>query len=236
MSDDSRPRRSAVVLAGGFSTRFGEADKAVADLAGTPMIRRTADRVASVVDDLVINCRSAQVDSIRAVLDDDVTFAIDPTPDLGPLGGIRTGLEATDAPVSTVVACDMPFVEPALLEYLCSILETEGLSPTASGDDADIRPDGDSGPDADTRPDAAVPQVEEGWYQTTQAVYRTDAMAEACREALEANEGKILAALDRLEWVVVEEETIRKHATLETFRSIDTQKELEAAEAAFERE
>ena len=224
MSDDTRPRRSAVVLAGGFSTRFGEADKAVADLAGTPMIRRTADRVASVVDDLVINCRSEQVDSIRAVLDDDVTFAIDPTPDLGPLGGIRTGLEATDAPVSAVVACDMPFVEPALLEYLCSVLETGGPSPTASGDDVD------------SRLDAAVPQVEEGWYQTTQAAYRTDAMAEACREALEANEGKILAALDRLEWVVVGEPTIREYATLETFRSIDTQEELETAEAAFEDE
>ena len=224
MSDDSRPRRSAVVLAGGFSTRFGNTDKAVADLAGTPMIRRVADRVTPVVDDLVINCRSDQRDAIRAVLDEDVTFAIDPTPDLGPLGGIRTGLEAADAPLAAVVACDMPFVEPALLEYLCSVLEAEETSATASRDDAG------------TRPDATVPRLDSGWYQTTQAVYRSDAMAEACREALEANEGKILAALDRLEWVVVEEETIREHATLETFRSIDTQEELEAAEAAFEDE
>ena len=224
MSDDSRPWRSAVVLAGGFSTRFGDADKAVAHLAGTPMIRRVADRVAPVVDDLVINCRSDQHDAIRSVLEPDVTFAIDPTPDQGPLGGIRTGLEAADAPLAAVVACDMPFVDPALLEYLFSVLETEETSVTASRNDADARPD------------AAVPRLEDGWYQTTQAVYRTNAMAEACREALEANEGKILAALDRLEWIVVEEATIREHATLETFRSIDTQEELEAAEATFEGE
>ena len=49
--------RSGVVVAGGRSTRFGAPDKAVADLGGTPMIRRVADRIAPAVEELVVNCR-----------------------------------------------------------------------------------------------------------------------------------------------------------------------------------
>ena len=47
--------RASLVLAGGRSTRFGDSDKAVAELAGTPMIRRVVDRVAGVVSEVVIN-------------------------------------------------------------------------------------------------------------------------------------------------------------------------------------
>ena len=58
--------RYAAVVAGGRSTRFGDRDKAVADLAGTPMIRRVADRLADVTDRLVVNCRADQ----RAAIED----------------------------------------------------------------------------------------------------------------------------------------------------------------------
>ena len=66
-----QPRmRAVLVIAGGRSTRFGDRDKAVAELDGTPMIRRVVDRVADVVDEVVINCRADQVDPISAALDD----------------------------------------------------------------------------------------------------------------------------------------------------------------------
>lgn len=196
---------SGVILAGGRSTRFGDRDKTLADLAGTPMIRRVADRLSQVTDTLVINCRDDQVDGIAAALESlptDVSFARDPTPDQGPLGGIRTGLQAVDSPVAAVVACDMPFVEPPLLEYLFEL---------APGHDA------------------VIPRLADGWLQTTQAVYRTKPMITAAEHALASSDARIVAALDDLEVRQVEEAELTAYASRQTFRNINTQEELAAA-------
>ena len=72
---------SAVIVAGGRSTRFGDDDKAVAPLSGTPMIRRVADRLEPVVDELVVNCRDDQRDAIEEALAGyplATNFALDP--------------------------------------------------------------------------------------------------------------------------------------------------------------
>ncbi|MDX1746000.1 MAG: NTP transferase domain-containing protein, partial [Halobacteriales archaeon] len=45
---------AGVVLAGGGSTRFGEADKLLAELDGTPLVRRVVDRLAARTDRLVV--------------------------------------------------------------------------------------------------------------------------------------------------------------------------------------
>ncbi|NKE37435.1 molybdenum cofactor guanylyltransferase [Natronococcus sp. JC468] len=195
---------SGVVLAGGYSTRFGEDDKAVAELAGTPMIRRVADRLATVCDELVINCRADQRGAIEAAMADfpePLTFAIDPEPDRGPLAGIAVGLEAASREYAAVVACDMPFVDPALLERLADRAEGH--------DGALVRPD-------------------DGWYQTTQAVYRADPMARACADVLEREDGRILAAIEELDAVVVGEDEL-EGVSEATFESIDTKAALREA-------
>jgi molybdopterin-guanine dinucleotide biosynthesis protein A len=196
--------RSGVIVAGGRSTRFGDADKAVAELGGTPMIRRVADRIAPAVEDVVVNCRDDQRAAIEAALDGydhPVSFALDPEPDLGPMAGMATGLDAVDAAYALVVACDMPFVDPGFVEFLFE------------------RADGH---------DAAVPRPDE-WFQTTQAVYRADAMADACERALDAGDRRIVAALDHLDYAVVDRETVESHTTMETFENLNTRAEFEAA-------
>ena len=42
-------------------------------------------------------------------------------PGKGPLGGIYTGLVASDSPYNLVVACDMPFLNQALLGYMIGV-------------------------------------------------------------------------------------------------------------------
>ncbi|RLM54097.1 molybdenum cofactor guanylyltransferase [Halobellus sp. Atlit-31R] len=195
---------AALVLAGGRSTRFGDRDKAVAELAGTPMIRRVVDRITPVVDEIVINCRAAQVDPIADALADseyDPTFAVDRDPDEGPMAGIARGLEAVSATYAFVVACDMPFVDP---DFAAHLLER------AAGHDA------------------AVPRPDE-WYQTTQAVYRTEPMAAACRRALANDDHRIVAPLSELDEVVVGSAEIERVASLETFENVNTREELAAA-------
>ncbi|ELZ26679.1 molybdopterin-guanine dinucleotide biosynthesis protein A [Halogeometricum pallidum JCM 14848] len=207
MTDGSR---EGVVLCGGYSTRFGDGDKALADLAGTPLVRRVADRLATVCDRLVLNCRDEQAEALRAAVDGcgvPVSVATDPVPDRGPAAGIAAGLAAVDATHAAVVACDMPFVDPAFVAYLFS------------------RADGR---------DAAVPRPDE-WYQTTQAVYRADAMVSACERTLNQGESRVVDALDQLDdWVTVTEEEVRAHATPETFENLNTRAELRAAARRFE--
>ncbi|WP_435067557.1 molybdenum cofactor guanylyltransferase [Haloplanus sp. C73] len=196
--------RTAVVLAGGRSTRFGEGDKAVADLAGTPMIRRVIDRVAPVVDSVVVNCRSAQVPAIREAVDGaavPVTFAEDEYPDEGPMAGMATGLRAVESEYAFVVACDMPLVDPDFVDYLFE---------RAAGHDA------------------AVPRPEQ-WFETTHAVYRAAAMAEACEAALEAGEERIVAPLFDLDFVVVDAEDVREHGHPRTFENCNTRADFEDA-------
>lgn len=203
MSDESL--RGGIVLAGGFSVRFGSADKAVADLADEAMITRVARRVDEVVDELVINCREEQAASIRDALDPTALayrFAFDSVPDRGPLAGIEAGIVVTDAPYVAVLSCDTPFVEPALLEYLFE---------RAAGRDG------------------AVP-ILDGEVQPTQAVYRAEAMANACRESLAADQHSIRAALEHIDWVAVNERDVRERASLESFESVETTADLERAE------
>jgi molybdopterin-guanine dinucleotide biosynthesis protein A len=196
--------RAALVLAGGRSTRFGDRDKAVAELAGTPMIRRVVDRIAGIVDEVVINCRTDQVAAITDAFDGSEftpEFAIDRDPDEGPMAGIARGLEAVASAYTFVVACDMPFVDPEFAAFLFERADSH---------------------------DAAVPRPDE-WYQTTQAVYRTDPMAAACRRALDRGAHRIVVPIEDLDEVVVGADEIERVTTHETFENVNTLDEFSAA-------
>jgi molybdopterin-guanine dinucleotide biosynthesis protein A len=197
--------RSGLIVAGGHSTRFGDTDKVVASVAGTPMIRRVADRLAPVVDTLVINCREEQVASIREALigySPRVRFACDETPDQGPMAGMATGLRHVEHEYAFVVAADMPLIDPEIVGYLFE---------RAVG----------------SNHDAAIPQLDDQWFQTTHAVYRANAMATACEAALAAGQRKTTAPLSDIDYVVVDESEVRTHGTLDTFENINTPEDRE---------
>lgn len=215
---------SAVIIAGGRSTRFGDDDKAVAPLAGTPMIRRVADRLEPVVDELVVNCRADQTDAIEEALagyDLPTTYALDPETDQGPMAGIRNGCRAADGEYAAVVACDMPFVDPDAISYLFD---------RASGE---VPPPDDDDDEGSPPFDGAVPRLGDGWYQTTQAVYRPEEMAAACDAALERGDRKILAPLEDLSYAVVSEAELEAVTDLCSFENLNTQDEFEDAAEQF---
>lgn len=198
--------RSGVVLAGGRSTRFGERDKALEPLAGVPMTRRVGDRVATVADEVVVNCRSEQESAIQAAMAGaayPVEVAVDPVPDRGPVAGIRTGLAAASGEYSAVVACDMPFVDPDFIAYLFSRAADR---------------------------DGAVPRPDE-FFEVTQAVYRTDAMLDACDRALERDDPKVLEPLEYLDVAVVDGREVAAHATPGTFQNVNTPEDFASAAA-----
>ena len=200
--------QTGLIVAGGRSTRFGDRDKALADLAGTPMIRRVADRITGAVDAVVVNCRTDQVDDIESALtgvDADLTFAPDERPDEGPLAGIATGLRTAESEYTLVVACDMPFLDPEFAQYLFERAANH---------------------------DAAVPRPDD-WLQPMQAVYRTEPTRTACERALARGDRRAVAPLNGLDYVVVDRGDIESHTTLESLRNLNTRAEFERARERF---
>lgn len=110
----------AIILAGGQSRRMGS-DKALLRLKpdGPRLIELVLAAVAPLVGSIVINTnRPADYAWLGQTLVEDNYKGF-----VGPLAGLEAGLTASPAHYNLVIACDLPFVNPALLEYLLSQAE-----------------------------------------------------------------------------------------------------------------
>lgn len=206
----SADRLAGLVLAGGFSTRFGPDDKAVADLAGKPLIRHVVDRLSAPADGVLVNCRREQVPVLVRALgsaDASVGLAPDPIPDRGPAAGVAVGLGPCRAAYAAVVACDTPLVDSALLAFLAE--EARGS-------------------------DGAIPRVD-GRLRPTLAVYRTDAMREACESTIASGDGSLRSAVDEIDPVIVPEDTVERRTDPIALLDVNTKSDLERANEALDR-
>lgn len=203
--------RSAVILAGGFGTRFGEGEKALARIAGSPMIRRVAERIVDAVDEIVVNARDEQVPSLERALDDidaPLRFAVDDVTDQGPLAGMLTGLEAADGSYSLVIACDMPFVVPEFVDVLFSeaVDETAVIPVESSGAESHLQP--------------------------LQAVYRTEPMATAAANALESGIESPRDAIEGISYVSIDPSQLTTLENGRTLWNVNTVSDLREARRA----
>jgi molybdenum cofactor guanylyltransferase len=112
----SEARAAAVILAGGKSTRLGR-DKASERLLGVPLLQRVIDRLAGLVDEYVIVTARRQV-LPELHTDSPVVVVEDVYPEIGPLGGIYTGLAAVSHAQALALACDMPLLQRPLIRKL----------------------------------------------------------------------------------------------------------------------
>jgi molybdopterin-guanine dinucleotide biosynthesis protein A len=105
------------ILAGGASRRFG-APKALAEVGGRRIVERVRDALAEAVRDVVL------VANEPALFGDlHLPTRGDQVPGLGALAGIETALRwamEMGRPGTLCVACDMPFVSPALLREIAA--------------------------------------------------------------------------------------------------------------------
>jgi molybdopterin-guanine dinucleotide biosynthesis protein A len=101
---------TAVILAGGDSTRMGQ-DKASLPLHGRTLLQHVTESVAQVFPQVIVSVRQP-----RAGLD--LPQVCDALPDGGPLAGLAAALESIETPWLFAVGCDMPFVSSAVIEAL----------------------------------------------------------------------------------------------------------------------
>jgi molybdopterin-guanine dinucleotide biosynthesis protein A len=96
-------------------------DKALLPFLGQPLIQRMIDRVAPLADEIIVIAN--QKDAFRFL---DLPVFSDIIPGVGALGGLHTALTVANFPLVSVVACDMPFVNPVLIQDMYKSLITEG--------------------------------------------------------------------------------------------------------------
>ncbi len=108
---------TGIILAGGKSSRFGS-NKAFAQFNGMPLIERVTGVLGRIFRNLMIITNSPlEYSYLKLPLYQDIIK------NLGPVGGIYTGLDALDDDWAFFCACDMPFINEGLVRYIAGIKE-----------------------------------------------------------------------------------------------------------------
>ena len=111
-----------VVLAGGASRRMGR-DKAALLIGGEPLLRRAVARLRLALAEVIVVGAPACASLLPGS-----RIVADAWPGRGPLGALATALRVIEATEATgwalLVACDMPFTQPALLRAMARLALT----------------------------------------------------------------------------------------------------------------
>lgn len=107
---------SAIILAGGKSTRMGF-DKQLLRLRERSLIEGLIRRLGGSFDETIVVTNRPE---LYIGLADKITGDI--IPDMGPLSGIHAGLSAASSEYSFVIACDMPQINNKYIDYMMELL------------------------------------------------------------------------------------------------------------------
>jgi molybdenum cofactor guanylyltransferase len=123
-------KRAALVLAGGQARRFQKTeyqwqDKALAKLDGKPLLIHAIQNVQKLVDQIIVcvneesrrelyskTLKDWQLESAEIVVDQKVGHIG------GPMVAIMTGLKAAKADLCFTLPCDMPLMQPKIVDYM----------------------------------------------------------------------------------------------------------------------
>ena len=188
------------IQAGGQSSRMGE-DKALKPFLGRPLIQRVVDRLNSIADEIIVTTNRPDAYSFLRL-----RLVTDLKPGRGALGGLYTAIASASHPIVAVVACDMPFASPTLLETAIRLLVEE---------EADV----------------VIAKSEEG-YEPLHTVYRRDMCLPAIESAIDSDQWKVIAWFPQVKVRVLTPEEI-KAADPDglAFWNVNTPEEFAKAEA-----
>ncbi len=106
--------KSAIILAGGNSKRMGQ-DKTQLKLAGKTIIEIVAGKLSSVFSEVIVAGKNQEDFSHLPVK---FTRDIIEKPFRNSLTGVHGGLSRSSSDFNLVVACDMPFINTGLIDFL----------------------------------------------------------------------------------------------------------------------
>ena len=204
-------RRSAIVLAGGSSSRFGE-DKGIIKLSSKPLLRRVVDSVRPVVDETVVVTSSRERAAKYAeIVSADVKFALDEHESKGPLIGALTGFGVATGEYALLVPFDTPFVSREVVTLLFELCEGKA---------------------------ATIPRWPNGQIEPLHAVYRTKLALEAAKSAADEGRLDMRGMIERMHGVRFVSTLVIEQLDpeLKTFFNVNTPLDLKKAMALAKRE
>ena len=166
------------IQAGGASSRMGE-DKALKPFLGHPLIQRLIERLSPIADELIVTTnRPEDYHSLGLRLIPDLK------PGRGALGGLYTAIAAASHPLVAVVACDMPFASPTLLEAASRLLVQEAA-------------------------DVVIAKTEQG-FEPIHAVYRRETCLPAIQAAIDADQWRVIAWFPQVKIRILKSEELKQ--------------------------
>lgn len=108
------------VLAGGRSSRMGE-DKGLMQLAEKPMVMHVVEQLQPCVDELILIANHPEYTQFGYRVIEDMVAEI------GPVGGIYTGLKVSTTALNFFVSCDMPFISKAAIQMMLASIQEEAI-------------------------------------------------------------------------------------------------------------
>ena len=201
---DSNPPKSdppygdltGVILAGGKSRRYGS-NKALVKIDGIALIERVLAVVQSLFQYVIIITNTPEEYAhLKLPMHEDIIK------DLGPLGGIYTGLKSIQDAAGFFVACDMPFLNSRLIRHMANL-----------------------GPDYD----AVVPRMD--WKLEALHAYYGKSCLPAIEANINSRQYQVIRFFDQVGVRYVDEEEIRAFdPDLRSFLNVNVPQELSAAE------
>ncbi|MEO0230231.1 MAG: molybdenum cofactor guanylyltransferase [candidate division WOR-3 bacterium] len=191
-----RPRHNLIILAGGRSRRMGQLKPHLL-INNKRLIDIVASRIASLFSRVIVVSKKGMppIENYDVVYDDYDEYS--------PLLGILVGLKYSESLVNFIIACDMPFVQPELVQFLLRMAEDR---------DADV-----------------VVPVNNGFYEPLCAVYSKRCIPFIEEEISQGNL-KVTSFYPKVNTVSVPEYLLRQYdASLWSFFNINTKEDLKKA-------
>jgi len=186
---------SCIILAGGKNARMGR-EKAYLRIGERTIIEEQSDTLGRIFDEIIIVANSQNY--FKNI---DAKVVTDIIPDSGPLGGLYSGLAVSSNIHSFLIACDMPFINLELIDYM-------------------IKQIGEN--------DIVIPLSSKG-IETLFAVYSLNCL-ETIRRQIEFRNLKLLDILNFFKVRYISQEEVEKFDPKEfSFFNVNSQKDYEEA-------
>jgi len=186
------------IQAGGRSSRMWR-DKGTVKLGNLALIEHVLKQLSGLGDEVIITTNQPENYDYLGV-----PLYSDPKPGVGAAYGLQTALEAAKGETVLVAACDMPFVQPQLAQYMLEQLSTGT--------------------------DVVVP-LQEGHYEPMLAVYRRETCLPALRLALNQGMMRLIAFYPQVQvHTVLDSELNQLDPDGTSFFNVNTPADLAVAE------
>lgn len=115
MSQKLKLESSAIILAGGKSERF-HSNKAFIVWQGEPLIAHTVKKLKLLFPEIFLVSKTPEL--YEFLEDKELTLVKDRTSHFHAMGGLYSGLTRVKTSYAFVCACDMPLIQPDLIQFL----------------------------------------------------------------------------------------------------------------------